>query len=188
MFPYRVKYTESEYDIQNNDLLYKMPPKRQKYFRKFGKIQKIWKNTKFFFIICINSIIDILYILYFCNFCTLGIYGFLYYTCRPLLCYLLIGRRPGNLLAATLDAFKMWTFQSFAHHSPFSNQHSPWTLSKSWVRQHASRSNHRCPLTVGSKPSAILLRSMPKSAASRASCSHGASPYPPRSVNDALHV
>ena len=29
MFPYRVKYTESEYDIQNNDLLYKIHQKHQ---------------------------------------------------------------------------------------------------------------------------------------------------------------
>ena len=29
MFPYRVKYTESEYDIQNNNLLYKIAPQCQ---------------------------------------------------------------------------------------------------------------------------------------------------------------
>ena len=32
MFPYRVTYTESEYDIQNNDLLYKIHPKCQNIF------------------------------------------------------------------------------------------------------------------------------------------------------------
>ena len=32
MFPYRVKYTESEYDIQNNDLLYKIHQKHQNTF------------------------------------------------------------------------------------------------------------------------------------------------------------
>ena len=29
MFPYRVECTDSEYDIQNNDLLYKIHPKHQ---------------------------------------------------------------------------------------------------------------------------------------------------------------
>ena len=32
MFPYRVKYTESEYDIQNNNLLYKINQKCQNAF------------------------------------------------------------------------------------------------------------------------------------------------------------
>ena len=32
MFPYRVKYTESEYDIQNNDSLYKIDPTCQNAF------------------------------------------------------------------------------------------------------------------------------------------------------------
>ena len=32
MFLYRVEYTESEYDIQNNDLLYKIGPKHQNTF------------------------------------------------------------------------------------------------------------------------------------------------------------
>ena len=32
MFPYRVKYTEFEYENQNNDLLYKIPPKCQHTF------------------------------------------------------------------------------------------------------------------------------------------------------------
>ena len=39
MFPYRVKYTESEYDIQNNDLLYKT---HQKYQNTFEMLEK-WK-------------------------------------------------------------------------------------------------------------------------------------------------
>ena len=37
MFPYRVKDTESEYDIQNNDLLYKIEQKMPKYIRFFRK-------------------------------------------------------------------------------------------------------------------------------------------------------
>ena len=51
MFPYRAKYTESESDIQNNDLLYKSTPRVQnkqdclKMFgetRKFPKLFDIW--------------------------------------------------------------------------------------------------------------------------------------------------
>ena len=43
MFPYRVKYTESESDIQNNDLLYKIDQQCQNTFEilKNGK-----KNEK----------------------------------------------------------------------------------------------------------------------------------------------
>ena len=37
MFPYRVKYTESEYDIQNNNLLYKIDQQCQIIF-------EIWEN------------------------------------------------------------------------------------------------------------------------------------------------
>ena len=36
MFPYRVKYTESEYDLQNNDLLYKIDQQCQKTFKHLG--------------------------------------------------------------------------------------------------------------------------------------------------------
>ena len=34
MFLYRVKYTISEYDIQNNDVLYKIDPKHLNTFEK----------------------------------------------------------------------------------------------------------------------------------------------------------
>ena len=37
MFPHRVKYTESESDIQNNDSLYKIDKQCKQYFRTFGK-------------------------------------------------------------------------------------------------------------------------------------------------------
>ena len=37
MFPYRVKYNESEYDIQNNDLSYEIHQKCQNTF-------EIWKS------------------------------------------------------------------------------------------------------------------------------------------------
>ena len=41
MFPHRVKYTESEYDIQNNDLLYKIDQTYQKYFQTFVFAEKV---------------------------------------------------------------------------------------------------------------------------------------------------
>ena len=47
MFPYRVKYTASEYDTQNNDLFYKIHPTGQNTFENLedvGKHQKS-KNT-----------------------------------------------------------------------------------------------------------------------------------------------
>ena len=44
MFPYRVKYTESEYDIQNNDSLYKIDQQCQNTFEDFehfGNVQTV---------------------------------------------------------------------------------------------------------------------------------------------------
>ena len=52
MFPYRVKYTESEYDIQNNDLLYKIDQTCQDTF-------DILEN---FVIIPKNKILNFLYV------------------------------------------------------------------------------------------------------------------------------
>ena len=62
MFPYRAKYTKSEYDIQNNDLLYKIDQQFQNTFNFLyfgGKIRNISKNKILHFILCINSIIHI---------------------------------------------------------------------------------------------------------------------------------
>ena len=39
MFPYRVKHTESEYDIQNNDLLYKTHKQYQNTFEILEKTE-----------------------------------------------------------------------------------------------------------------------------------------------------
>ena len=41
MFPYTDKYTESEYDIQNNNLLYTIDQQCQNAFDLFGKVW-IW--------------------------------------------------------------------------------------------------------------------------------------------------
>ena len=38
MFPYTVKYTESEYDIQNNDLLYKIDQQCQNTFESLENL------------------------------------------------------------------------------------------------------------------------------------------------------
>ena len=43
MFPYTVKYTESEYDIQNNDLVHKIDHKCQNTFETLEKIKNIKK-------------------------------------------------------------------------------------------------------------------------------------------------
>ena len=45
MFPYRVKYNESESDIQNNNLLYEIDPKA-KIHSKFCKMLKLFEKTK----------------------------------------------------------------------------------------------------------------------------------------------
>ena len=63
MFPYTVKYTESEHDIQHNDLLYKTHQPCQNTFEVLGQIAKFHPKTKkntFNFMICISSIINIL--------------------------------------------------------------------------------------------------------------------------------
>ena len=52
MFPYRVKYNESEYDIQDINLLYKIHPKHQNALEdleKFGTFRK----TNFKFLFCL---------------------------------------------------------------------------------------------------------------------------------------
>ena len=57
MFPYTVKYTESKYDIQNNDLLYKIDQQSQNTFElleTFVNFQKRMETSKCYFVICIN--------------------------------------------------------------------------------------------------------------------------------------
>ena len=81
MFPYRVKYTESEHDIQNNNLLYEIHQQCQNAF----DILEIFKNnnkSNLYLIIDISYIINIprffvtFYI--FCIFCfNMAVSGFL---------------------------------------------------------------------------------------------------------------
>ena len=47
MFPYTEKYTESESDIQNNNLLYKIQPKCQNTFENLGEKIKLENVQKF---------------------------------------------------------------------------------------------------------------------------------------------
>ena len=51
MFPYRVKYADSESDIQNNDLLYKINQKCQNTLKNQKMLQtsKMFKKFKFLF-------------------------------------------------------------------------------------------------------------------------------------------
>ena len=44
MFPYTVKYRESEHDIKNNDLLYKTQPKCQIAFENLENLEKQKKH------------------------------------------------------------------------------------------------------------------------------------------------
>ena len=69
MFPYSVKYTESESDIQNIDLLYKI---KQKCQNTFGNVEKIenFKNK-------INFLCCIIYNLHNSYFEKFVIWGFL---------------------------------------------------------------------------------------------------------------
>ena len=47
MLPYRVKYTESEYDIQNNYLLYKIDQQCQTTFEIWEQLKNSRKNVVF---------------------------------------------------------------------------------------------------------------------------------------------
>ena len=62
MFPYRVKYNESESDIQKYQFIVQNRPKTPKYFRTFGKVGKTEKLQKNHFVyFCKFWITNILY-------------------------------------------------------------------------------------------------------------------------------
>ena len=69
MFPYTEKYTESESDIQNNDLLYKIDQQIQNTFaileRKCIFSRKKTRFSNLCFVIYINCIVRILYLFVF---------------------------------------------------------------------------------------------------------------------------
>ena len=60
MFPYTVKNTESESDIQNINLMYKINQQCQHIFELLEHFEK-FKSSNYFFMISLNSIINILY-------------------------------------------------------------------------------------------------------------------------------
>ena len=80
MFPYTEKYTESESDIQNNDLLYKIDQQCQNTFDFLNKLEfsKKSKSSNVYCVFYINSIIHILHFVckfWIFNFCKLLWYG-----------------------------------------------------------------------------------------------------------------
>ena len=69
MFPYTVEYNESEYDIQNISLLYKIHQMCQNTFEHFDLLGNVsntkTKNVKLYVVIWIKSIVHILEIVSF---------------------------------------------------------------------------------------------------------------------------
>ena len=89
MFPYTAKDNESEYDIQNNNLLYNINQKCQDifetplFFSKMSKTTRKVKHSNLYIIIYIyknkNRIVHILQIMYFLYFCISCIYIYIIY-------------------------------------------------------------------------------------------------------------
>ena len=90
MFPYTEKYTESESDIQNNDLLYKIDQNCQNTFDFLENVGKLLINSKNQCFCCILYKLHNSYFVFFVFFVFVVIWGFLYfyiyiyYTCRSL--------------------------------------------------------------------------------------------------------
>ena len=87
MFLYTEKYTESESDIQNNDLLYKINQQCQNTFEVFEQIGKSKIFNLFKLLFCNmfklhNSCFVNVVVLVFLDF--LYFYIYIYYTCRSL--------------------------------------------------------------------------------------------------------
>ena len=83
MLIYRVKYTESESDIKNNDFFYKNTKQSKilsNFWRMFETSKNIKNNSIFYFVLCIICIIYFLYFLMFVNFVSLYILDFYLYT------------------------------------------------------------------------------------------------------------
>ena len=84
MFPHRAKYTECEYDIQNNNLLYKIHPKCKSAFESYETNGK-WKksNTKYLFYYIYNFhnssvIIVVIVIFVYFEFFVYFVYSYIY--------------------------------------------------------------------------------------------------------------
>ena len=76
MFPYRAKYTESESDNQNNDLLYTLDQQIQKHFRLFGNIKNEKHETQALF--CKVYKLHYYVFVFLCNRCKFCNFLFLY--------------------------------------------------------------------------------------------------------------
>ena len=81
MFPYRVKYTESESDIQNNNLLYKLDPKCQNTFDCFKMLENNC-NIKKKNIFCYMYKLHNSYLVFLEKFVILGFCDFFLYSTR----------------------------------------------------------------------------------------------------------
>ena len=118
MFPYTVKYTDSESDIQDKDLLYKIHnnSKSFPFFCKKMKNKNEQKTIPFYFVIGINSIIRFCNVCEFFNFGILGLsYLYIYYTCRSLTCVGLLHIVWGHTLGSFIYRLCVRTEE----HAPF---------------------------------------------------------------------
>ena len=111
MFPYRVKYNESEYDIQNNDILYKIDQQYQNTFELCFLLEKFrekLKRIKLLFCYMYNLYNSIF--VFFVNivFCFLYYYIYIYITRVGILPWrdvgIKIANRPPSCPAAAAGA------------------------------------------------------------------------------------
>ena len=80
MFPYTVKYTESEYAIQNNNLLYKTHQQIQNTFDFGGNLEKskMFKRIKFLFYNMYSYFVVFVNYIYLINFIQFLVYTYVY--------------------------------------------------------------------------------------------------------------
>ena len=81
MLPYRIEYTESEYDIHNTNLLYKIPPECQNTFEMLdllGRTRKKQKKRSLFQYIYKFHRSSFVFFVKFCEFGDFCIYIYIY--------------------------------------------------------------------------------------------------------------
>ena len=138
MFPYTVKYTESEHDIQNINVLYKVHQKCQNAFETLDSFEQIRKNSKSLncqFVLYINSIN---HILYFCKFCIF--YNYVYFVYNICTYIQKIKYDIGNINLMV---------KCFEHETTFLDTHCYF--------RPAIEISRKCPI-VGGGPGAIKLK------------------------------
>ena len=121
MFPYRVKYTESESDIKVT-ISFTKTPNMPTYFQNFGKHQKSRKLSKMhilfcdmykFYIICVCNCWN------FCKFHNFVFWGFLFiytYTCWSL--YVVVSWCRGGVVSWCRGVVEAASPPSYASRSP----------------------------------------------------------------------